>query len=202
MRRWVFTEALGIYRMRLDSKLADKAPRIETEISFTASPEWGHELWLRAEQVLANLPQRITADDVEQQSQQFIRVEQGHSNDFTTQQRRLILSDLHYDDPRYLSEVSNFAQAVTLDWVRAMASKLLNPVNRVLLLSLPREGAETADSATDGNVTLAFYEHPMNALWELCRPRRGGTVGVVAAGRSVSMGFGISYLNVQINEWS
>ncbi|WP_291829677.1 hypothetical protein [Candidatus Symbiopectobacterium sp. PLON1] len=45
-------EALGIYRMRLDSELADKAQRIETEISFTASPERGHELWQRAEQVL------------------------------------------------------------------------------------------------------------------------------------------------------
>ncbi len=147
-------EALGIYRMRLDSELADKAQRIETEISFTASPERGHELWQRAEQVLANLPQRITADDIEQQRQQFIRAEQGRGNDFTTQQRRLILSDRHYGDPRYLSDVAHLAQAVTLDGVRAMASKLLNPANRVLLLSLPREGAETADSAADGDVTL------------------------------------------------
>ncbi|MCW2484173.1 insulinase family protein, partial [Candidatus Symbiopectobacterium sp. NZEC135] len=99
-------EALGIYRMRLDSELADKAQRIETEISFTASPERGHELWQRAEQVLANLPQLITAEDVEQQRQQFIRAEQGRHNDFTTQQRRLILSDRHYGDPRYLSEVA------------------------------------------------------------------------------------------------
>lgn len=142
-------EALGIYRMRLDSALADKAQRIETEISFSASPERGHELWQRAEQVLASLPQRITADDVEQQRQQFIRAEQGRNNDFTTQQRRLILSDRHYGDPRYLSEVTNLAQAVTLDGVRAMAAKLLNPTNRVLLLSLPREGAETEDSTAD-----------------------------------------------------
>lgn len=151
-------EALGIYRMRLDSELADKAQRIETEISFTASPERGRELWQRAEQVLANLPQLITAEDVEQQRQQFIRAEQGRHNDFTTQQRRLILSDRHYGDPRYLSEVANLAQAVTLEGVRAMAGKLLNPANRVLLLSLPREGAETQDSTADnalqGDATL------------------------------------------------
>ncbi|MGL9720198.1 M16 family metallopeptidase [Symbiopectobacterium sp.] len=145
-------EALGIYRMRLDSELADKAQRIETEISFTASPERGHELWQRAEQVLANLPQRITADDVEQQRQQFIRAEQGRNNDFTTQQRRLILSDRHYGDPRYLSDVANLAQAVTLEEVRAMAAKLLNLDNRVLLLSLPREEAETAGSVVDSTL--------------------------------------------------
>ncbi|WP_291969950.1 hypothetical protein [Candidatus Symbiopectobacterium sp.] len=97
---------------------------------------------------------QLAADDVEQQRQQFIRAEQGRNNDLTTQQRRLILSDRHYCDPRYLSDVANLAQVVTLECVRAMAAKLLNPANRVLLLSLPREGAETADSATDGDVTL------------------------------------------------
>ncbi|MBG6240879.1 MAG: hypothetical protein EKE20_02345, partial [Candidatus Symbiopectobacterium sp. Dall1.0] len=45
----------------------------------------------------------------------------------------------------------------------------------------------------------------MSALWELCRPFWGGwrswrAWSLLAV--AVSMGFGIVYLNVQINEWS
>lgn len=134
-------EALGIYRMQVNSELDVDTQRIATEISFTASPQRGHELWTRAEQVFAALPTLITQEDIQQQRQQFVRAEQGRRSDLTTLQRRLILSDRFYGDPRYLGEVDALVDAITLEGVRTMAGKLLNPENRVLFLSLPREEA-------------------------------------------------------------
>lgn len=132
-------DALGIYRMRLNSHLENSKRRIETEVSFTSAPHRAQELWLRAEQAFATLPQKITRQDIDEQKQQFLRAEQQRQQDVATQQRRLILSYQQYNDPRYLSEQTQLAQAITLESVRAMAARLLNPDNRVLFITLPQE---------------------------------------------------------------
>ncbi|WP_431888707.1 M16 family metallopeptidase [Pectobacterium colocasium] len=135
-------DALGIYRMRVDSELEDKKQRIETEVSFSSAPERAQELWKLAEQVFAELPTKITQEDVDDQKAQFIRAEKGRQGDLMTIQRRLLLSYRHYDDPRYLSSVSTLADSITLDSVRAMSAKLYNPDNRVLYITLPQEVKE------------------------------------------------------------
>ncbi|WP_350317122.1 insulinase family protein [Pectobacterium aroidearum] len=135
-------DALGIYRMRVDSELEDKKQRIETEVSFSSAPERAQELWKLAEQVFAELPTTITQEDVDDQKAQFIRAEKGRQGDLMTIQRRLLLSYRHYDDPRYLSSVSILADNITLDSVRAMSAKLYNPDNRVLYITLPQEVKE------------------------------------------------------------
>lgn len=135
-------DALGIYRMRVDSELEDKKQRIETEVSFSSAPERAQELWKLAEQVFAELPTTITQEDVDDQKAQFIRAEKGRQGDLMTIQRRLLLSYRHYDDPRYLSSVSTLADSITLDSVRAMSAKLYNPDNRVLYITLPQEVKE------------------------------------------------------------
>ncbi|MBA0204801.1 M16 family metallopeptidase [Pectobacterium aroidearum] len=135
-------DALGIYRMRVDSELEDKKQRIETEVSFSSAPERAQELWKLAEQVFAELPTTITQEDVDDQKAQFIRAEKGRQGDLMTIQRRLLLSYRHYDDPRYLSSVSTLADSITLDGVRAMSAKLYNPDNRVLYITLPQEVKE------------------------------------------------------------
>lgn len=135
-------DALGIYRMRVDSELEDKKQRIETEVSFSSAPERAQELWKLAEQVFAELPTKITQEDVDDQKAQFIRAEKGRQGDLMTIQRRLLLSYCHYDDPRYLSSVSTLAGSITLDSVRAMSAKLYNPDNRVLYITLPQEVKE------------------------------------------------------------
>ncbi|PWC20442.1 peptidase M16 [Brenneria roseae subsp. roseae] len=135
-------DALGIYRMRLDSGLEDTRQRIETEVSFTSAPERAQELWQLAERGFAELPAKITQQDVDEQKQQFIRAEQGRRHDLTTIQRRLILSYRHYDDPRYLTDAAQLADSITLEGVRAMSARLFNPQNSVLYISLPREAQE------------------------------------------------------------
>ncbi|MEQ9942180.1 insulinase family protein [Pectobacterium aroidearum] len=135
-------DALGIYRMRVDSELEDKKQRIETEVSFSSAPERAQELWKLAEQVFAELPTTITQEDVDDQKAQFIRAEKGRQGDLMTIQRRLLLSYRHYDDPRYLSSVSTLADSITLDSVRAMSAKLYNLDNRVLYITLPQEVKE------------------------------------------------------------
>lgn len=135
-------DALGIYRMRVDSELEDKRQRIETEVSFTSAPERARELWKLAEHVFADLPTKITQQDVDEQKAQFIRAEKGRQGDLATLQRRLLLSYRHYDDPRYLSSASTLAESITLEGVRAMSAKLYNPDNRVLYITLPQEVKE------------------------------------------------------------
>ncbi|AOR59989.1 M16 family metallopeptidase [Pectobacterium parmentieri] len=135
-------DALGIYRMRVDSELEDKKQRIETEVSFTSAPERAQELWTLAEQAFAELPSKITQQDVDEQKAQFIRAEKGRQSDLTTIQRRLLLSYRHYDDPRYLSSVSKLADSITLEGVRGMSAKIYNSDNRVLYIALPQEVKE------------------------------------------------------------
>ncbi|MCQ8232602.1 M16 family metallopeptidase [Pectobacterium carotovorum] len=135
-------DALGIYRMRVDSELEDKRQRIETEVSFTSAPERAQELWKLAENVFAELPTKITQQDVDEQKAQFIRAEKGRQSDLMTIQRRLLLSYRHYDDPRYLTSVAKLADSITLEDVRAMSAKLYNPDNRVLYITLPQEVKE------------------------------------------------------------
>ncbi|MEH0834007.1 M16 family metallopeptidase [Pectobacterium cacticida] len=135
-------DALGIYRMRVDSILEDKKQRIETEVSFTSAPERAQELWKLAEHVFTKLPTTITQQDVDEQKAQFVRAEKVRQRDLDTIQRRLMLSYRHYDDPRYLSQTSTLADSITLEGVRAMSARLYNQDNRVLYITLPQEAKE------------------------------------------------------------
>ena len=133
-------DALGIYRLQMNSELSGTHQRIETDISFTSDPQRSQELWQRAEQVFAQLPSQITQQQVDEQKKQFIRQERTREQDINTLQRRLQLSYHHFADPRYLSEVATLADSITLQDVRDAAAQLYNPENRVLYISLPKVG--------------------------------------------------------------
>ena len=132
-------DALGIYRMQMNSELEDRHQRIETEVSFTSSPKRAQELWQRATAVFDALPQQITQQQVDEQRQAFVRAERGRQQDVTTLQRRLQLSYRHYNDPRYLTDVATLADSITLQDVRAMAARLFNPHNQVVFVTLPQQ---------------------------------------------------------------
>ncbi|MCS3432076.1 M16 family metallopeptidase [Klebsiella sp. BIGb0407] len=131
-------DALGIYRLQMNSELSDTHQRIETELSFTSDPERAQELWQRAEQVFAELPAQITQQQVDEQKAQFIRQERARVQDISTLERRLQLSYRHFDNPGYLSEVTKLADSINLQEVRDAASQLYNPDNRVLHIALPK----------------------------------------------------------------
>jgi len=133
-------DALGIYRLQMNSELSDLHQRIETEVTFTSSPQRAQELWQRAERVFVQLPEQITQQQVDEQKHLFIRAENARKQDITTLQRRLELSYRHFDDPRYLSDVAQLADSITLAGVREAAGRLFNADNRVLHISLPQQG--------------------------------------------------------------
>ncbi|WP_437609180.1 insulinase family protein [Erwinia sp. V71] len=132
-------DALGIYRLRMNSELEDRHQRIETEISFTSAPQRAQELWQRATTVFDQLPQQITQQQVDEQRHAFIRAEHQRQQDISTLQRRLLLSYRHYNDPRYLTDVATLAESITLPQVQAMAARLFNPHNQVVHISLPQQ---------------------------------------------------------------
>lgn len=127
----------GIYRMRVDSTLNDKNERIETEISYTASPDRVNELWQKTQHTLQQLPQLIQEEDVVQQRQNFERNEKARTLDIQTLQKRLLLSYQHYGDARYLSSMQNLSTVITTAEIREMAAKLINTDNQVLYITLP-----------------------------------------------------------------
>lgn len=133
-------DALGIYRLQMNSELSGTHQRIETDINFTSDPQRSEELWQLAEQVFARLPAQITQQQVDEQKAQFIRNERAREQDISTLQRRLQLSYYHFADPRYLSEVATLADSITLSEIQDAAAQLYTPENRVLYISLPKVG--------------------------------------------------------------
>lgn len=132
-------DARGVYNLLFNGELNDKDNRIESELRFTTSAERAQELAVRAEEALKQAPAQITEEMVASERQTFQRAEQARAQDISTLQRRLILSYRHFNNPRYLSQLSSLDQAITLKGVREMAERLYNPDNRVLYTVLPQE---------------------------------------------------------------
>ena len=128
----------GIYRMKVNSTLNDQNQRIETEVSYTASPDRVNELWQKTQQTLQQLPKLISDQDVLQQRQNFERSEGQRVQDIYTLQKRLQLSYDHYGDARYLLTMSDLSQAITANQIRETAAKLINAENNVLYITLPK----------------------------------------------------------------
>lgn len=135
-------EALGIYRIRTNSTLNDKTDRIETDISFTCAPERYEELIDIIKSVFAKLPTLIDDSLVQQEKSQFVKQEAQRKLDIHTLQNRLLLSDYHYEDPRYLSTVHHLTDDVTEESIKKMASTLFNPDNLVINIVTPTQGKE------------------------------------------------------------
>lgn len=132
-------DSLGIYRMKIDSTLADKTNRIDTTMSFGSEPARIEALLQQAERVFAQLPTLITEQDVNEGIANFKRSQAPRLSDPTTQLRLLILSDENYGDPRYLSEVKSLADTITLAGVRTAAGQLYNRQNSVISIIQPQE---------------------------------------------------------------
>lgn len=131
-------QELGIYRMKMNSTLNDQSQRIETEVSYTASPDRVNELWQKTQQTLQQLPELISDHDVLQQRQNFERSEAQRAQDIYTLQKRLQLSYKHYGDARYLLTMSDLSQAITANQIRETAAKLMNAENNALYITLPK----------------------------------------------------------------
>lgn len=117
-------EQLGIYRLNFESTLNPETNQIESELKFTTAPNKSQQMVALAEQVLADLPQLIQEQDVRNAKAQFLQQEQARLQRPETWLNRLILSDQHYGDSRYLKEMLTMAEHIQLDKLRALAKKM------------------------------------------------------------------------------
>lgn len=132
-------EASGVYRITFDSELNPDSQRIESRLRFTCDPARSDELWALAQQTLAQLNKAVNAKWVTEAHADLRRQERKRLNDPETQWRRLLLSDRHWGDPRYLTTQTTLPDALRIESLKSLAKALFPPRNQVLLRVLPND---------------------------------------------------------------
>ncbi|MBJ9974436.1 insulinase family protein [Pseudomonas sp. S75] len=132
-------EASGVYRLSFDAQLDPDSQRIESTLSFTCDPARVDELWALAQRTLAELS--VDEAWLLSQRRELERQEARRRADPQTQFKRLILSERHWQDPRYLSEQATLPQALTLPAMQRLARQLFPAANQVQLRLLPSPAA-------------------------------------------------------------
>lgn len=137
-------EAAGIYRLTFDTTLDPLSERIESRLNFTSDPARVEELWQMARTTLARLPGTITDLQATAARKSLVQQERLRRDDPQTQLRRLILSDRHWGDPRYLSLQQKLPEALDTATLRRLSRELFDPANLVQLRLLPAPSAVVA----------------------------------------------------------
>lgn len=132
-------QAAGVYRLAFDSQLNQATQRIESQLGFTSDPARVDELWALAQKTLAQLPAELDAAAVARLSAQLNRQEAKRQVDPATQLHRLILSERHWGDPRYLSEQKQLLLPLQPAALKSLAGKLFNDRNLAVLRVMPAE---------------------------------------------------------------
>lgn len=135
-------EAAGVYRLKFDSELNADTGRIESRLSFTCDPARVDELWALAQDTLRQLPGAVTAEWTKAERAELARQESKRRDDPATQQRRLVLSERHWRDPRYLSSQARLPEGLTVPALKATAAQLFPAANQVNLRLLPTPAAK------------------------------------------------------------
>lgn len=130
---------LGVYSLRFESMLNPETSRVESELSFTSSPEKTARLVELARGVLKDLPNQITEDEVKTAKAQFIKVETERLKQPYTWFWRLILSENQFGTPQYLSDMQHLADEISLEKVKAMASHIYHSENEKLFITTPKK---------------------------------------------------------------
>lgn len=129
---------LGVYSLRFESMLNEKLGRIDSSLRFASAPERADELWQTAERVLQRLPENITQAEVDAQRAQFAKAEAERSKTPETLLNRLILSERHFGDARYLSSMHTLSDGITLENMRDTARRIWSPHNRRVMVVDPQ----------------------------------------------------------------
>lgn len=134
-------EAAGVYRLKFDSELNADSGRIESRLSFTCDPARVDELWALAQDTLASLPDAVSAEWAKGERAELSRQEAKRRDDPQTQQRRLVLSERHWGDPRYLTSQSQLPDSLKADALKSLAGQLFPRSNQVQQRLLPTPAA-------------------------------------------------------------
>ncbi|HBO37759.1 MAG TPA: peptidase M16, partial [Pasteurellaceae bacterium] len=135
-------EHLGIYSLRFDSTLNPETQRIESELSFASNPAMTEKLIQQAHLVLQALPQQISEEDVKQAKNQFIQAEKQRLEQPDVWLNRLVLSENHFADPRYLSDMRSLHDGITLENIRGMAANIYHAENQKVFITTPKENVQ------------------------------------------------------------
>lgn len=128
-------EASGVYRLNFDAQLSPDTQRIESSLSFSCDPARVDELWALAQHTLAGL--HVDEQWLQSQRRELVRQEAKRREDPQTQFKRLVLSERHWQDPRYLSQQAELPEALTLPAMQQLARELFPAANQVQLRLLP-----------------------------------------------------------------
>lgn len=134
-------EAAGVYRLKFESELNPDSGRIESRLSFTCDPARVDELWALAQDTLAKLPKAVSAEWVKSERAELARQEAKRRDDPQTLQRRLVLSERHWGDPRYLSTQSQLPDSLKAASLKSLAGQLFPRGNQVQQRLLPTPAA-------------------------------------------------------------
>ncbi len=132
-------KALGVYSLRFESQLNPQTARIESELSFTASPEKVKELVERAKTVLKNLGDSITEEDIKLARTQFKQAEQARLKESHVWLSRLILSEEQFGNPSYLKDMNYLGENISLENIKQIAKALYNEENQRIFTVMPIE---------------------------------------------------------------
>lgn len=125
---------LGVYSIKFESSLNPDSNRVESELSFVSSPEKAEDLWRLAEQVLQEFPQTLTENHITILRTKWLKQEKNRLQSPDTWLNRLVLSETHLGDARYLHDMQELSEHITLDNLREAAQWLWNPNNTKVLI--------------------------------------------------------------------
>lgn len=132
-------EQLGIYRLSFESTLNPQSHQIESELKFSTSPEKSQQMIEQAERVLSNLANLMTEQDIQHIKATLQKQEQERLNIPETWLNRLILSYQRYADGRYIEQMPNITEHITLDKMQALAEKIYHQQGVKILVKIPME---------------------------------------------------------------
>ncbi|WP_066075839.1 M16 family metallopeptidase [Bergeriella denitrificans] len=130
-------KALGVYSLKFETTLNPETNRVESELRFTTTADKADGLWKLGETTLAKLPQTITEQQVAPLRSNFVEQEKGRLKNPETWLNRLVLSEQHFGDARYLNEMDKLPEAITVEKLQDTAQLLWNPQNRRVLIADP-----------------------------------------------------------------
>ncbi|PSJ80188.1 M16 family metallopeptidase [Neisseria iguanae] len=132
-------KALGVYSLKFETSLNPADNRVESELRFATTADQADSLWKLGEAALAKFPQTITEKQIAPLRANFSKQEEGRLKHPETWLNRLILSEQHFGDARYLKEMHSLSDGLTADNLRKTAHLLWNPQNRRVLIIDPAE---------------------------------------------------------------
>ncbi|PJG86322.1 M16 family metallopeptidase [Conservatibacter flavescens] len=132
-------ETLGIYGQRFNTRLVPEVNRLQTTLTFSANPAMTQNLINMAKDVLVALPDSISQADLDTAKAYYKQTEDNLRNTPELWLNWLIYSENQFQDPRYLTEVNDLLEQVTLQDLKKLATQLYSNENQRLFITTPNK---------------------------------------------------------------